>query len=222
MKSGEEDSLGRTGLAFFGKLSAGVAHEIKNKLAILKEESGLISDLFLAAARGRPLDTSRIQELVQKMNLRLDLIDEIVSRLSRFAHSVDETRKTFDLSELLSLEFGLCQRFAAIKKVTLELSPAPYQVQITNNPFLLMHLLYLIIARGLETAAEGGKLTAEVHDSRETAYVSFSGSFTGPLFRQRPAPENLETILGLLGATLVEEENPTRLVVQLAKDLHQL
>jgi hypothetical protein len=41
----ETDSLGRQGLQFFGKISASVSHEIKNVLAVIGENAGLLEDL---------------------------------------------------------------------------------------------------------------------------------------------------------------------------------
>jgi hypothetical protein len=37
--------LGETGLQFFGKMSASISHEIKNVMAIINENAGLLEDL---------------------------------------------------------------------------------------------------------------------------------------------------------------------------------
>ena len=43
-------------IAFFGAVTAGLSHELKNVLATINELSGLQDDLQLLARRGRPLD----------------------------------------------------------------------------------------------------------------------------------------------------------------------
>ena len=44
------------GLRFFGKITASVTHEIKNALATINENAGLMTDYIEMAARGRPLE----------------------------------------------------------------------------------------------------------------------------------------------------------------------
>ena len=38
------DSIGGSGLQFFGKVSASISHELKNVLAIINENAGLLED----------------------------------------------------------------------------------------------------------------------------------------------------------------------------------
>ena len=53
------DPLGESGLRFFGKISASISHEIKNAIAVMNENAGLIKDLIMMAERGRPTIRSR-------------------------------------------------------------------------------------------------------------------------------------------------------------------
>ena len=43
-------------LLFFGRIGASVSHELKNVLAVMNEQAGLLGDLACMAARGMPLD----------------------------------------------------------------------------------------------------------------------------------------------------------------------
>ena len=51
------------GFRFFGKMSASISHEIKNALAIINENAGLLEDLTLLAEQGRPTDPERLKKL---------------------------------------------------------------------------------------------------------------------------------------------------------------
>jgi signal transduction histidine kinase len=219
MKSIEWEQLCLSELFFFGKMTASVSHEIKNKLAIIKEQSGLASDLFAMAERGRDLDAAKIKNLVERMAVNVDAIDEIVKRLSRFAHSVDEPRRTFDVGELSLLLVGLCQRFAAMKKVRLTVSEPPYQVQITNNPFLLLRLLYFMIDRAMAGTPEGGKVAVAVRDAAENAAIGLSGDF--PALNLGNA-SGLEPMLAILHAVVKETADPPGIELLLPKDLQDV
>jgi len=59
-------------LLFYGKITAGISHEIKNGLAIIKETNGLVADFIKMAQRGAPLNLEKIESQLKKVNDRID------------------------------------------------------------------------------------------------------------------------------------------------------
>ena len=59
--------MGETGLRFFGTMSAANAHEIKNALAVINENAGLLEDLVAMVPKGIPLDPERLAALRQAL-----------------------------------------------------------------------------------------------------------------------------------------------------------
>lgn len=55
------DSAVRTYVDFIARMT--VSHELKNVLAIVNENAGLLDDLLLLAAKGKPLNPERLQRL---------------------------------------------------------------------------------------------------------------------------------------------------------------
>ena len=55
------DIITETGLQFFGSISASISHELKNVLAIVNENAGLLEDFTLMADRGKPIDPARLK-----------------------------------------------------------------------------------------------------------------------------------------------------------------
>lgn len=51
-----------SGIQFFGKMSASISHEIKNVLAVINENAGLLEDICFMADRGKPIDTPRLKK----------------------------------------------------------------------------------------------------------------------------------------------------------------
>ena len=136
-----EDGRGRVDLRFFGRTAAAVSHELKNGLAVMKEQVGLATDLLAMADRGAPLDPARLRDLLSKALRRLDQTDEVARDLNRLAHSVDEPRQVFDLSEAVELVARLMARFARRHGATVSARGAPVQVQIESDQFLVLELL---------------------------------------------------------------------------------
>jgi len=219
MTAGYERARHQQELAFFGRLGASISHEIKNKLAILKGETGLINDLIIMAGKGSPLDISRILNLMPRVESRIQAIDDIVKRLNRFSHSVDETCKVFDVSDLAALVCDLCQRLAAMKRVKLEVESAPEQVQITSDPFLVEFLLFQLFEEAMIAAGEGGSVKAAVRDAGEACEITFSGSFSTREVREglKKRISSSEDFLAGLRAALLDRNDPGTVVLRLTK-----
>ena len=63
MKSQRKGRLREMQLASIGKLMAGLSHEFKNHLAIIKELNGLIEDLLLLEEPGQSPDSERYKKI---------------------------------------------------------------------------------------------------------------------------------------------------------------
>ena len=59
----QPDIIAETGLQFFGRISASISHELKNVLAIINENAGLLEDLTSMADRGKPIDSARLKAI---------------------------------------------------------------------------------------------------------------------------------------------------------------
>ena len=67
----KQDIVAETGLQFFGRIAASVAHEIKNVLAIVNENAGLLEDFTVMADRGKPIDPARLKTMAATVKSRL-------------------------------------------------------------------------------------------------------------------------------------------------------
>src|SRR5680860_791484 len=97
------DSLAETGLKFFGTVSASISHEIKNRMAVINEQAGLLKDLVLLAGQGKEMNLERLMRLAESLKNQVVLTDGIIKNMNRFSHTVDNFRCSADLGEVLSL-----------------------------------------------------------------------------------------------------------------------
>ncbi len=87
------ENTSEMGLQFFGRMSASISHEIKNVLAIINENAGLLEDFSLMADRGVPIDPGRLKTMAEKVKRQISRADGIIKNMNRLAHSIDETIK---------------------------------------------------------------------------------------------------------------------------------
>jgi hypothetical protein len=164
-----------TGLRFFGKVTASVTHDVKNSLATINENAGLLTDYAAMAARGKPLDPERINALAVRIMGQVKRADGLLKNMNRFAHSVDDSLKKVDLNEILQLLAALSVRFAAMCGTTLAVRPSSDPVEIETSPFGLLNALFLCLEFAM-AAGRGHSIDLRPEKTATGACVHF-----GPL-----------------------------------------
>jgi signal transduction histidine kinase len=208
--------IGETGLLFFGKVSASISHELKNVLAIINENAGLLEDLSFAARQGSPLDPERLDRVAGNFSKQIHRADTILKNLSTFAHSVDQFSAQVDLYELVRLVANLAGRPAAMHKITLETMQPSEPVHLAGNPFLLENLVWLCLEYAIAATSADRTLTLipEKNDSGICLQIAARDGLSQAFAEQLPA--GCKEILDALGAGLVPNATNNRLTLRLA------
>lgn len=134
-------------LAFFGKVAAGVTHELKNVLAIINEANGLMADL-LDMAKDAPMPyRDRFLRSIGKIEDQVRRGVEITGKFNRFSHSMDNPLADIELNGIMAQTVALAERFARLKNIRLEGSPSGKAVVLgKKNAFRLQ----MALTRGIE------------------------------------------------------------------------
>lgn len=172
MMANQEDK--REDLKFFGRVSASVSHDIKNVLAIINEEAGLIQDLCAMAGRGMEVDPERFKQVAGNILGQIKRGDEIVKCMNTFAHSVDQDVRMVEICEVAGLMVKLCTRLANMKSVALSLGNCQ-SAEINTDMYALQHLLFNAVLASLDHMDGGGKLVLESAKTGQGCELSLSG-----------------------------------------------
>jgi C4-dicarboxylate-specific signal transduction histidine kinase len=214
------DTIAETGLQFFGKMTASISHEIKNILAIINENAGLLEDITQMADRGKPIEAERLKTLSQAVMKQVGRADSIVKNMNRLAHSTDESLKAVDLNDTLELVLVLSDRFASMRGVTLETKLQRNLVKIRTFPFLLMNLIWLCLDFAMDAAGDDKIVELATQKTETGANIQFrrlKGLAQSPLDKF-PADRE-RRLLDKLRAEFVVKVESKELVVQLATDI---
>ena len=210
------DSIGEAGLRFFGKVSASIAHEMKNILAIINENAGLLEDMTFAAQRkGEGIDPERLNRACQNFSKQIHRADEILKNMSQFAHSVDQLDVSVNLHELTGFVSTLAGRLAAMRKVTIETAPPKEPINLTTNTFLLENLIWLCLEFAIKTMNSDQTLILTLAKQGEAIHLQIAPVDGLAEAYPHQLPAGYEEILSALGAELVPDFAKSQLTLHL-------
>jgi signal transduction histidine kinase len=200
------DEVGKTGLQFFGKMTASIAHEVKNVLAIINENAGLLNDFALLAQKGRPLDPERLENTAQNILRQISRADAIIKNMSDFSHSVDHFEKQIDFNEIVRRVIFLSSRLAAMRSVSIILADSEGAVVLDTNPFLLENLVWLTLSYAMDLSGPEKELIVRI--GKEKDEIRFSLSTIDNLenrFSNHSPSQQLKALLAIMDAELVPD-----------------
>lgn len=159
-------------LATLGRLSAQMAHDLKNPLAALK---GAIQFLQEEHAQGRPIEPHA--GFLDLMLHQADRIERVVDTYRRL-HRIEPDKQPTDVGALLRDTVALQPlSAAATARVEIDISPDVPPVPLDRD--LLARALENLLRNAFEAMPDGGTLTVRAARGEEPATVLIEVSDTG-------------------------------------------
>ena len=208
MKSQKENLLREMQLAFIGKMMAGISHEFKNHLAIIKELNGLIEDLLLLEESGPPADSDRYRKITSGINERIGQAAEMCRFLSGFSHRMDQPLSSISIAEILHEKVYLLRRFSQQKQVELIASFEEDMPQLFNNPAMLQFAVFCILWPAFELLEPDSRI--EISGRGKGRSVEVTVKLEGKMKQSEgktPWEELLPDILQILEAEYIQRVN---------------
>ncbi len=144
-------------MASLGRLSAGVAHEINNPLAIINEKAGLIKDLFTFTD-----NYARDPKLMALINSVLSSVDrcaEITRRLLNFARRSGTRLQEIDLETVISEVLDFMGKEAEYRSITIDISADKDLPKFKSDPGKLQEILLNLFTNAFAAMNDGGRLS---------------------------------------------------------------
>jgi signal transduction histidine kinase len=181
-------------LDFVGAVTASATHEIKNELAVINEQGQLALEILDMAGQGRQADPQRLAHLLSRVVARVGRADKVVGRLNAFAHSAESHRTACDAAQALELMVSFYKRLAALRRVTLELTPPAGTggMELPAPPLMVEQAMWAALRSAVEAAPEGGAVEVGLETDGGSLRLRLSGDFVSP--PQVPPAELLEPL----------------------------
>ena len=171
----EDRQLALDGVRFFGEMSATVSHDIKNVLAIINENAGLLQDMLAMHARGMALNPERLETLAQSIDRQVARGDRMVKNMNQLAHSADHPTESVDVVATIGLLVDLAGRLIAMKGQAPHIEAPEAPVTVITNRFFLQRLIWACLCRALDACAADRRITISVEKAARAVHLRFSG-----------------------------------------------
>ena len=217
---GKPEIMAETGLQFFGQISASISHEIKNVLAIINENAGLLEDFTLMADRGIPMDPARLKVMAEAVKKQIGRADGIIKNMNRFAHSIDQTITSVDLVQTIELIVALTARLAAMRGVEVALQLPENPVKLQTAPFFLMNLLWLCLDFSMSASGDDKQVELVVEAAENSIRIRYRRltGLTEALLETFPSDRE-KNLLAVLKAALTAELEREEILLRLSKNI---
>jgi signal transduction histidine kinase len=183
--------LKRKEVAFFGKITAGITHEIKNVLAIIQESSGLMEDIIDVTETSVFPHKEKFITSLDRIRRQIQRGIDITSSLNRFAHGPDHCPVSLDLNEITEQMVVLASRFARLKNVVLESSPSDPPLIIKSDPVCLEMALFESIEILLKVVSQGGKITLSPREIQDKCVLGIG--YENPVLSKADFPAQISS-----------------------------
>ena len=158
-------------LSSLGEMAAGVAHEIKNPLAIIRHAYELLVQIVPQEIEGR-------DQALRPLGAAIGRINERVANLLDFARPAQQTQELVDPTDILRQLIDLEQKHAEHLGIAIEVSLGEVSSILVNRD-MLKDVFLNLISNAFAAMPDGGKLLISVEQQDDWVVVVVGDTGTG-------------------------------------------
>jgi len=174
----EQQMVATERLASLGTLSTGIAHEIDNPLAIIKESAGymrlvLNKDEMTGIPRQKDLSNA-----VDKIEAAVDRTRRITHQLLGFVRKQEKSFMETDLKALADETVEFLGKEARQNNIEISIQAGGEGV-IWSNPYEIRQVLINLVTNAIHATPAGGRITIGIDDQREGVALTVTDTGSG-------------------------------------------
>ena len=162
-------------MASLGKLIAGVAHEVKTPLAIIKTRIQMWQKKINTEIAKETISDDSMKLVINEINR----LSNLVNRLLIFAKPVNENFRKTNMNQLLTDLINLYRNKIQSDKIEIVFSPDESLPEINADPEKLEQVMLNLIVNSIESINSRGKITIETKVENNQVIISITDTGNG-------------------------------------------
>ena len=158
-------------LTSLGVMAGGIAHEIRNPLAISSAATQLLLE--------QPDDEKFREEAAERIYSGIQRASYIIENLLKFARPPEERMEPMDINETLEETLSLLANQLKVQRVELRKDFAPDALPVVGNKSLLQQVFSNMILNACNAMPDGGKLTVATRATEAGVEIQFADTGVG-------------------------------------------
>lgn len=145
-------------MAALGKLAAGIAHEVNNPLAVIKEKVGWIRDLLAEEDLAKSENFDEFEDAVRKIDNHVDRAKKVTHRLLGFARRMEPIRERVDLNRVLAETIDFLNNEAHYRNIEICTEFDPNLPQTTSDSSQIQQVVLNILNNAIDAIGKAGSI----------------------------------------------------------------
>jgi two-component system NtrC family sensor kinase len=167
-------------MAALGKLAAGIAHEVNNPLAVIKEKVGWVRDLLVEEDLARSENFREFQDVVNKIDYHVERAKKVTHRLLGFARRMEPTLEIVDANKVLQETLSFLENEALFRNIDIQADLAQDLPQIKSDSAQLQQVFLNILNNAIDAIGKDGQIHIRTTHNTDNHNIAISFSDTGP------------------------------------------
>jgi two-component system NtrC family sensor kinase len=167
-------------MAALGKLAAGIAHEVNNPLAVIKEKVGWIHDLLSEEDISGSENYKEFDDAVRKIDYHVDRAKKVTHRLLGFARRMEPIREQVDLNRLVSETIDFLKNEAHYRNIEIVTHLDPGLPTTISDSSQVQQVVLNILNNAIDAVGKSGTITLATRFIEEDRELVVTISDNGP------------------------------------------
>lgn len=167
-------------MAALGKLAAGIAHEVNNPLAVIKEKVGWLTDLLSEEDISKNENFQEFDDALRKIDYHVDRAKKVTHRLLGFARRMEPTQERVNVNKVLEETIDFLRNEAHYRNIEIHSDYALNLPETTTDSSQLQQVFLNILNNAIDALDKDGIITIQTVYCAGDGEMAINIADTGP------------------------------------------
>ncbi len=166
-------------LAALGKLSASIAHEINNPLAVILQKTGWMEDLLAEEEFQQSENVEEFKTSINKIEEHVERARKVVHNMLGFVRKMEPCVEDVDINETIKQTIAILENFARSNNIAIQTDLSTDFPIIAGDQAQLQQVFMNLISNGIDAIGKDGLIEVKSRKVNSSIHVSIGDNGPG-------------------------------------------